>query len=173
MIRRPGQQQLLLPANPAFIWASLLVGLMLTLIPIGRTPWMPDPLLVLLVFWAVQQPGRVGMGIAFALGLCIDVQFGALLGQHALAYTLMIFAGQALQRRLLWLEPAGQAIYLLPFFAGTELLEVLIRMAAGGVFPGWSTFVAPAVNTLLWPIVSYLLLLPQRRPPDPDENRPL
>jgi rod shape-determining protein MreD len=166
-------QQLLLPVNPAFIWVTLLVGLMITLTPIGRTPWMPDPLMVLVVFWGLQQPGRIGMGVAFVLGLCIDVQFGALLGQHALAYTLIVFTVQALQRRLLWLEAPGQALYLLPFFFGVEALEVAIRVVAGGVFPGFSTFIAPLVNTLLWPIASYLLLAPQRRPPDPDENRPL
>lgn len=165
--------QLLLPVNPAFIWVTLLVGLMITLVPIGRVPWMPDPLLVLIAFWSLQQPGRIGMGIAFIFGLCIDVQFGALLGQHALAYTLMVFAVQALERRLLWLETPEQALYLMPIFLMVEALEVAIRVVAGGVFPGFSTFIAPLVNTVLWPIASHLLLAPQRRPPDPDENRPL
>lgn len=173
MMKRPGQQQLLLPVNPVFLWLSLLAALMLTLVPVGRTPWMPDPLLVLLVFWSVQQPGRVGMGIAFVMGLCIDVQFGALLGQHALGYSVLVFAAQALQRRLLWLEPVGQALMLLPLFIAVEALEVAIRMIAGGAFPGVWTILAPVLNTLLWPVVSYLLLLPQRQPPDRDENRPL
>ena len=46
-------------------------------------------------------------------------------------------------------------------------------MMAGGVFPGWDLLIAPAIEAVLWPVVSMLLLAPQRRAPDPDENRPL
>jgi rod shape-determining protein MreD len=48
-----------------------------------------------------------------------------------------------------------------------------VRMGAGGLFPGWSMFLAPLIQALLWPLVSVLLLAPQRRAPDPDKNRPL
>ena len=48
-----------------------------------------------------------------------------------------------------------------------------IRLLAGGAFPGWTFLLAPVAESALWPVVSVLLLLPQRRPPDPDENRPL
>ena len=47
-------------------------------------------------------------------------------------------------------------------------------MIAGGMFPGLvAAAVAPLLEALLWPVVSMLLLAPQRRAPDPDENRPL
>ena len=79
MIMRPGQQ-LLLPANPLFIWFSLLLALMLNMLPLGRTPWMPDVLALVLVFWSVHQPLRVGIGAAFLFGLAMDVHQAALLG---------------------------------------------------------------------------------------------
>jgi rod shape-determining protein MreD len=50
---------------------------------------------------------------------------------------------------------------------------MLVRMIAGGMFPGWELLLAPAFEALLWPIVTLLLLAPQRRAPDPDQNRPL
>jgi rod shape-determining protein MreD len=49
---------------------------------------------------------------------------------------------------------------------------VLIRMLAGGMFPGWSVLLAPLLESLLWPVASVLLLAPQRRAPDPDEEPP-
>ncbi|MCM2251197.1 MAG: rod shape-determining protein MreD, partial [Ramlibacter sp.] len=52
MIMRPGQQ-LLLPANPAFIWGSLLLALLANMLPLGRTPWVPDFVALVLVFWSV------------------------------------------------------------------------------------------------------------------------
>ena len=80
----PRGQPLLLPVNPVFIAVSLLLGLAVNLVPLGRWVWMPDLLMVLIVFWGVHQPLRVGMGVAFVLGLCMDVAQSALLGQHAL-----------------------------------------------------------------------------------------
>ena len=47
MIMRPGQQ-LLLPANPLFIWGSLLLALVANMLPLGRVPWMPDIVAVVL-----------------------------------------------------------------------------------------------------------------------------
>ena len=173
MIMGKGQQQLLLPVNPAFLWGSLTVALLLDLLPIGRAVWAPDPLLLLLVFWAVHQPARVGMGVAFVLGLCIDVHQAALLGQHALGYTVLVFLGDYLQRRLLWLSVAAQTVQLLPVFFAAQVIEVLVRTAAGGVFPGFGFVLAPVFEALLWPLASMVLLAPQRRAPDPDENRPL
>ena len=61
----PRGEPLLLPVNPVFIVASLAAGLAINLLPLGRVVWMPDVLMVLLVFWGVHQPRRVGVLWAF------------------------------------------------------------------------------------------------------------
>jgi rod shape-determining protein MreD len=172
MIMRPGQP-LLLPANPLFIWGSLLGALLVNMLPLGRTPWMPDLLALVLVFWSVHQPLRVGIGAAFLFGLAMDVHQAALLGQHALAYTALLFFAITIHRRLLWFTVPSQAVQVLPLFAAAHAIELTIRMIAGGVFPGWDLFLAPVLEGALWPVASVILLAPQRRAPDPDENRPL
>ena len=172
MIMRTGQQ-LLLPANPVFIWASLIAALLLDMLPLGRVPWMPDFLALVLVFWNVHQPLRVGIGLAFMFGLAMDVNQSALLGQHALSYTALSFAAAMIHRRLLWFSVPSQALQVLPLFALAHGVQLLIRMLGGGIFPGWIILVAPLVEALLWPVASVLLLVPQRRAPDRDENRPL
>ena len=169
----PRGQQLLLPVNPLFIVITLLLGLIINMLPLGRIVWLPDWLMVLLAFWSLHQPQRVGLGIAFALGLIMDVDRGSLLGQHALAYTLLVYVTGTISRRLLWFSSPIQALHLLPLFALAHGVQVLLRVAAGGIFPGPLLLVAPAIETVLWPIISVLLLAPQRRAPDSDENRPL
>jgi rod shape-determining protein MreD len=168
-----GSDQLLLPVNPLFIWVTMLLALMFNLVPLGRTPALPDVLALVLVFWNVHQPRRVGLGAAFVFGLLMDVHDGALLGQHALAYTLLSYFAIAIHRRLLWFSVPEQALQVLPLLLAAHLVALLVRMATGGIFPGWGLFAAPLFEALLWPLVSWLLLAPQRRPPDPDENRPL
>lgn len=173
MIMPRSSDQLLLPANPIFIWTSLLIALGFNLIPFGRQPAMPDLLALVLVFWNVHQPLRVGVGLAFFFGVIMDVHDGALLGQHALAYTLMSFFAMAMHRRLLWFSVPSQALQVLPVFIAAHGISLLVRMFAGSMFPGWELGLAPAFEALLWPIVSVALLAPQRRAPDPDKNRPL
>jgi rod shape-determining protein MreD len=172
MIMRPGQP-LLLPANPFFIWFSLLLALMANMLPVGRVPWMPDFLALVLVFWSVHQPLRVSVGAAFLFGLATDVHQASLLGQHALAYTALSYFAITIHRRLLWFSVPSQAVQVLPLFAAAHAIEIAIRMLAGGSFPGTAVLLAPVLEAALWPVISILLLLPQRRAPDPDENRPL
>ena len=176
MIMRPGQP-LLLPANPLFIWGSLVAALglnmMLNMGPVGRAAWVPDLLALALVFWNVHQPLRIGVGVAFAFGLAMDVHLGALLGQHALAYTAMSFLAVSMQRRLLWFTVSAQMLQVLPLFLAAQALEVLVRLMAGHGFPGLSIVLGPLMETVLWPVATMLLLAPQRRAHDLDENRPL
>ncbi|MGY8905471.1 MAG: rod shape-determining protein MreD [Burkholderiales bacterium] len=176
MIMRPGQQ-LLLPASPLFIWSSLVVALAINMAlnmgVAGRSPWVPDLLMLVLVFWSVHQPLRVGVGAAFVFGLLMDVHQSSLLGQHALAYTALGFFAITIHRRLLWFTVPSQALQLLPFFLGAHAVELTVRLLGGGVFPGVWQVAAPLLEVALWPLVSVVLLAPQRRSPDPDENRPL
>ena len=176
MIMRPGQQ-LLLPANPVFIWGSLLAALLLNMVPnmagLGRAAWMPDMLALVLVFWSVHQPLRVGVGAAFVFGLLLDVHQAALLGQHALSYTALCYFAITIHRRLLWFTVPSQALQVLPLFVAAHAIELTIRMISGGLFPGWPLLAAPLLEAALWPVVSIVLLVPQRRAPNPDANRPL
>ena len=169
----PRGNELLLPVNPIFIWFSLLMAMALNMLPWGRWAAVPDFLAVALVFWNVHQPRRVGVGVAFVFGILIDVHQGALLGQHALAYTLLSFFAITVHRRLLWFTVASQAVQILPLFVAAHAVTLLVRMVSGASFPGWGLLLAPMLESLLWPLVSVVLLAPQRRPPDRDKNRPL
>jgi rod shape-determining protein MreD len=168
-----GSDQLLLPVNPFFIALTLFGALALNLLPLGRNPAQPDLLALVLVFWNVHQPRRVGVGVAFVFGLVMDVHEGALLGQHALAYTLLSYGAISIHRRLLWFGLAEQAVQILPLFLAAHMVSLVVRMVSGGMFPGWALLLAPVLEALLWPVATVLLLAPQRRAPDPDQNRPL
>ena len=173
MIMPRRNDPLLLPVSPLFIWTTLAFAFLLNIVPLGRIAAMPDFLALVLVFWNVHQSRRIGVGVAFGFGLLMDVHSGAVLGQHALAYTLLSFFAVTVHRRLLWFSVPAQALQILPLFFAAHAVSLLVRMMAGGMFPGWPLLLAPAIEALLWPVVTLVLLAPQRRPPDPDQNRPL
>ena len=168
----PRGQPLLLPVNPWFIALSILLALMFNLLPLGRGVWLPDMLLLVLVFWGVHEPGKVGMAWAFVLGLCMDVHQSSLLGQHALAYTVLMYGTRVFHRRVLWLRPLQQPWQMVGLFAAAHAAYVLAGLLAGRGMPGWGVVLAPLLEALLWPVVSWMLLAPQRRSVDGQDKLP-
>ena len=170
----PAGKPLLLPANPKFIAISLVLALLANML-LGLTgqAWLPDVLAVVLVFWTVYQPRRVGMVTAFLLGLALDVHESALLGQNALAYVCMAFFATAVQRRVLWFPLREQTVQVLPVFVLGAVVEWLTRLIANDAWPQWSQLLSPLLQTALWPLLGALLLAPQRRAHERDDIRPL
>ena len=173
----PRGQQLLLPANPLFVFGSLVVAMLANMVAnislVGNASWMPDFVAIVLVFWCVHQPRMVGIGVSFFFGVVTDVHQAALLGQHALTYTALGYLAVMIHRRLLWFSVPSQAMQVLPLFMAAHALELTMRSISGALFPGWPVFLAPVIEALLWPVCSVFLLAPQRRAPDPDADRPL
>ena len=173
----PRGQQLLLPVSPMFMLLTMLLAFLLDMLQsmlwLGNAAWAPDWLALVLVFWAIHQPLKVGVGISFLLGLLTDVHQTSLLGQHALTYTVQGYLATMIHRRILWFDVPSQALQVLPLFMAAQLLELSVRIAAGGLFPGWSFLLPPVLQAFMWPVVTVLLLAPQRRAPDPDKHRPL
>ena len=102
-----------------------------------------------------------------------QLQVEAVLGQHALAYTILSFLAVTAHRRVLWFSLRAQALHVLPIFVAGHAASLFARLIAGGMFPGWWLLAAPLLEAALWPGVVKLLLAPQRRAPNPDQNRPL
>jgi rod shape-determining protein MreD len=95
------------------------------------------------------------------------------LGQHALSYVLLSYFAFSMHRRLLWFTVKEQMLQVLPFILLADATGWVIRLATCDNFPGWSMFLPPFFETLLWPVANSLLLAPQRRAHDPDANRPI
>ncbi|MFZ4757566.1 MAG: rod shape-determining protein MreD [Burkholderiaceae bacterium] len=166
-------EYLLLPASRSFIALTILVGFVLNILPWGRTYGVPDFLAIVLVFWNIHQPRKVGIGIAFLVGLLMDVHASALLGERALAYSLLSYGAMSMHRRVPWFRMGGQMLHVLPLFLVAQLVVVAVRMAVGGPFPGLGYFLQSLSSTLLWPLADVLLLAPQRSAVNHDANRPI
>ncbi|MCB1907642.1 MAG: rod shape-determining protein MreD [Rhodocyclaceae bacterium] len=166
-------QRILQPVKLWYLYLSLIVAFALTLIPTGHLPGVPDWLALVLAFWSVREPLRVGLGTGFAFGLLVDVGHGAALGQHALAYVLLTYGANALSRRVLWFSPLEQALHILPLLLLMHVVMVVVRMLAGADFPGWWYFTGSFTAALLWVPLHFVLLFPQFRPVERDDNRPI
>jgi rod shape-determining protein MreD len=159
----PARSQILMPVRTSTIIASFVLALFLDFLPWRDLRLVPDFVALVLAFWCVRQPRLVGLGIGWTLGLLADAGNGVLLGQHALAYSLLAFLSVWLSRRILWFGPMLQSLHVAVILLVAEGAMAVVRLAAGDSFPGWSIVVGPLLGALLWPAVTWLLLLPQRR----------
>jgi len=157
------RSQILRPARTSTIIASFVLALFLDFLPWPDLRLVPDFVALVIAFWCVRQPRLVGIGIAWMVGLLTDAGNGVLLGQHALAYSALAFISIWLSRRILWFGPVLQAAHVALILAVAQTLVLVVRIVAGDPFPGWAIYVSPLAGALLWPMVSWLLVLPQRR----------
>ena len=165
--------RILLPVRPWFIVFSLLAALVLNFLPTWAWPWVPDWVALVLVFWSIREPRRVGMGAGFLLGVAMDVADVSLLGQHALAYVLASYGAAYLSRRILWFPLLQQALHVLPLLLLIQLVQFGVRVMPGASLPGLDYFIGPLVGVCLWWPLTFILLLPQYQPVSRDANRPI
>ena len=161
----PGNpQEILRPAHTGFIVFTLFAALLANLLPwagIGLSA-RPDFVALVLLYWCIAEPRKIGFTIAFLLGLLMDVADGSLFGQHALAYSILTYAGIALHRRVQQFSITPQAMHVAPLLLVNDLIVLLIRLSAGADFPGYWYFLGSVIGGLLWPVLSFVLQLPQR-----------
>ena len=167
------RQQILLPVRLSTIVVSFAVALLVNFLPWYNVALAPDFVALTLTFWCVRQPQLIGLGVAWMLGLLTDVGNGVLLGQHALSYSVLAFCAVTLSRRVLWFGLWGQTAHVAVLLLIAQAVGTVVRLAAGAEFPGWTLAIGPLGGALLWPLVSVLLLAPQRGAREVDDTRPI
>lgn len=152
---------ILRPASRLFIALSLLIGLLLSLFPWVPVIWLPDFLLLVLCFWLVREPQSINIGFAFMLGLVMDVHKGTLLGQTALIYSMVAYLITLIHLRLASFNFSVQTVYLLPIFLVAHCIALAVHLLQGDALPATSYWLTPFIHAVLWPLVAFLLIIPQ------------
>jgi rod shape-determining protein MreD len=162
--------EILLPVRGGFIAFTLIAALLANLLPWSGVALAikPDFVALVLLYWCIEQPRKVGFGAAWLLGLIMDIADGSLFGQHALAYSILAFAGIVLHRRVLGFSGTPQVLHVVILLLMNDLIVLAIRAMAGADFPGFQYFAGSLIAGALWLPLGRLLKLPQRPKLDPD-----
>ncbi|MCB5196569.1 rod shape-determining protein MreD [Deefgea salmonis] len=161
----PISRQLLRPAGVGFIFFSFVVAILINLLPWQATAmnFSPDFVALLIIYWALNQPRRVGVACAFFLGVLMDVANGNILGQHALAYSIIAYLALVRQRQLAIFPFWQQALIACALLLLSQAIMVCIRSIMGEPFVGWGYFAGSLFAAFLWPPFSNLMLIYQRK----------
>lgn len=167
---RLAPQVILLPVRNGFIVFTLIAALLANLLPwSGAALWIvPDFVALIVLYWCIEQPRKVGFVAAWLLGLFMDIANGSLFGQHALAYSILAYAGIVLHRRVRRFSGTPQVVHVVLLLLMNDLIVLGIRAAAGADFPGFQYFIGSFVAGALWLPLGHVLKLPQRPRTDPD-----
>lgn len=143
----------------SIIFLSLTVALLLTTVPLPEQlrVMRPDWVLLVLIYWAMALPHRVGVVIGWSMGLINDVLTGMLLGQHALAYCLVIFLTLKLHQRLRLYPLWQQAQSILVLLTLGQLLLLWINGMIGRPIHSWWYWAPSLIGALLWPVLFVFL----------------
>jgi rod shape-determining protein MreD len=77
--------------SPLTLWLSLAGALVLAVLPLPAVlePVRPPFVTMAVIYWTMMWPRLCGLLTAFVAGLALDVLYGSLLGQHALALVVV------------------------------------------------------------------------------------
>ena len=146
------------------IGASFVVAYMLTMLPLPEWAelYRPAWVAMVLIYWVMAVPERIGVGIGWLSGLFLDVVNGALLGQHALALTLVAWVTLRLYRRVRVYPLWQQALVVLILVALEQMLVLWVKGIIGRPPETWGYWWPSVVSMLLWPWL-FLVMRDTRR----------
>jgi rod shape-determining protein MreD len=143
---------------------SFIFALLLQMLPLPD--WAqylrPDWVALVLIYWCIALPERVGVGVGWLVGLMLDVSYGTLLGQHALTLAVVAYLAVRLHQRIRLFPLWQQAVNALLMVALHLMLVLWIKGATGQSAETWAYWLPALTSMLAWPLV-FIVLRGMRR----------
>ncbi|MGR6036176.1 MAG: rod shape-determining protein MreD [Candidatus Nitrosoglobus sp.] len=141
------------------ILLSFTIAYILALIPLPA--WIafyrPEWVILVLIYWCLSLPERIGIVVGWLAGLMMDALTGAVLGQHALALAAIAYITLRWRRRIRQQTIWQQALNVLLLVSLAQLLQVWVHGMGGHVMNGWRLWMPAVTSMLLWPWLSIVL----------------
>ncbi len=154
----PRNQEFLSASSGSFIVGSMLIALLLNWLP-----WQgwglalrPDFVALILLYWCTHKPYRVGIGIAWMVGILADVADASLFGQHALAYSVLAFGGVVLHRRVQMFDLRQQTLQVFPLLLLSQAIYATVHWQLSGHMV-WEYFISSIFSAALWAPLTLML----------------
>ena len=137
----------------SLIFLTIVAAVLLSLLPLPEMllPFKPYWVAMVVIYWSLETRGIISMGLAFLIGLVLDVLSGSLMGLHALSLVVMVFLVQRFRSRLRFFPPWQQAFSILGLLVNDRIILIWITVLLGESLPTWKYWLPPLVGMALWP----------------------
>ena len=151
--------------TPWFIYGSFFIGLLFAIIPLPQIISVARPYLLamLVAYWLMEAPLKVGLGTAFIVGFFADLTSASMLGEQALRLVILAFLVQKFRARLRFFPLWQQALAIGLLLVNDRIMVALIHLLAGAQTLPWVNWLAPVLGMVLWPWLFVLLDLARLR----------
>lgn len=141
------------------IVVSFIIALMAVMTPLPDflSLFRPEIVTVLLIYWCIETPDRVGVGYGWVTGLMLDVAQGALLGQHALALAIVAWITVKLHQRIRVYPKGQQALSILVLIVLSQMIVLWVQGVIGKSPNTWMYWLPSITSMIIWPWVDMLM----------------
>lgn len=145
--------------NWIVIISTILIALILALLPMPNwTIWLrPGWVLMVLIYWTMTMPHRVNIGCAWLTGLLVDLINGTLLGEHALAFSIVVYFVSRIHIRLRIYPLLQQGFTIFFFMLLYQFIIYCIQGFIGELPDSHLYWLSSITSTLLWPWLFVLM----------------
>lgn len=138
---------------------SFIITLFIDLIPITLYThiFLPQLTILLMMFWLLHRPQNIGIGVAFTIGLVLDIATGSLMGMHCLGLIITAFIIQRQQRQILLYSFGIQSFLIFMLLLMIQVIWLFSIAFTMNEFIGWSQLIIPPLGALLWPLLNSIM----------------
>ena len=144
---------------------SFVVALMLMAMPLPEWAinWRPAWVAMVLIYWCMALPHRVGIGIGWSMGILLDVLQGTLFGQNAIGLAILAYFTLKLHQRMRMFPLTQQALLVCILVLVYQLLSLWVRGIMGVPPKSWTYWMPAFTSMVLWPWLFIILRDIRRR----------
>ncbi len=142
------------------IFLSFFIAYLLAIVPFPdwamnyRPEWVP----MVLIYWVMALPYRVGIGSAWVTGIALDVLEGSVLGLNALGLVIIAYVTLSLHQRMRMFSSLQQAGLLLALLGINLVLSHWLQIVTGQtVASGLMFLMAALTSAIIWPSLFQLM----------------
>ena len=143
----------------SLILLTITLAVLLSLLPLPPVllPFKPYWVAMVVIYWSLETHDTISLGLAFLIGLVLDILSGSLMGLHALSLVVMVFLVQRFRSRLRFFPPWQQALSVLGLLVNDRIILIWITALLGEPMPTWKYWLPPLAGMVLWPWLFLLL----------------
>jgi len=142
------------------IFLTFFIAYLLAIVPFPswamsyRPEWVP----LVLIYWVMALPYRVGIGSAWVAGLLLDILEGSILGLNALALVILAYITLSLHKRLRMFSLSQQSGLIIALVGLNLMICQWLQLATGQTVASNMVFLMAAISSaLVWPLLFQVL----------------
>lgn len=143
----------------SLVLLTIVAAIVLSMLPLPAMlePLKPYWVALVVIYWSLETRAVISLGMAFLVGIMVDIFSGSLLGQHALSLVVMVFLVQGFRARIRFFPPWQQALSVLGLLVNDRIILIWIGALMGEPLPTLKYWLPPLIGMAVWPWLFLIL----------------